>query len=100
MATAGAFVVAASIAAQAASRGIRPPLVLSGADARAWVVLSSGGPSRAEDALVLDEYGELWWARVSARHAHVTRRCWPEEAGLCAEAIRACGESILAVRVN
>ncbi len=96
MAGGSAFALASSLAAQAAARGVRAPVVLTGADARAWIVLSSGGPSRSGDALLLDEYGELWWGRPSGRSgARVTRACWPEEAGLCEEAIRAAGETII-----
>lgn len=96
MGQADASAVAAALAAQAGARGIRPPVSLTGADARAWIVLTSGGPSRAGDALLLDEYGELWWARPTGKlQARVVRSCWPEEASLCMEAIKATMDSVL-----
>lgn len=61
--------------ASAAARGERPPLRLIGQDARGWQVAQ-----RADDVLVLDEYGDLWWARVPVQgQARVIRACWPEE---------------------
>jgi hypothetical protein len=67
--------IAPFIAASAA-RGTRPPLCLQGADSRGWQVGSRGG-----DALVLDEFGDLWWAKlVAGNSARVIRECWPEEA--------------------
>ena len=91
-----AAAIAAALAAQAASRGLRPPVRLTGLDARAWPILSSGGPARAGDALLLDEYGDLWWGFMNgSRDAHVTRSCWPEEAALYADGIRGMMEMVL-----
>lgn len=91
-----AAAIAAALAAQAASRGIRPPVRLTGLDARAWTILASGGPSRAGDALLLDEYGDLWWGLLNGPgHAHVTRSCWPEEAALYLDGIRGMMEMVL-----
>ncbi|HVL91666.1 MAG TPA: hypothetical protein VM841_15705 [Actinomycetota bacterium] len=96
MAIVGAAAEAAALAAQAAARGIKPPVRLSGVDARAWMILASGGPARAGDALMLDEYGDLWWGYAHGPHqARVTRACWPEEAGLYVAGIRSMMELVL-----
>lgn len=96
MAIVGAAAEAAALAAQAAARGLKPPVRLSGIDARAWTILSSGGPVRAGDALLLDEYGDLWWGTMTApHHARVTRSCWPEEAALYVAGIRSIMEMVL-----
>lgn len=96
MASVGAAAEAAALAAQAAARGLKPPIRLSGVDARAWPILASGGPSRGDDALVLDEYGDLWWAlQDGPHHARITRACWPEEAALYLIGIRGMMELVL-----
>ena len=59
--------------AEAAASGLRPPLRLEENGARAWPLLDEN------DVLVMDEYGDLWWARVGANGARVIRRPWPEE---------------------
>lgn len=68
--------ITATFLAKAAARGARPPLSLAGADARGWPLSIARG-----DMLVLDEFGELWWARTgeSSGHVRVLRSCWPEE---------------------
>ena len=67
----------------AACTGARPPLRLLGADARGWKVAERSG-----DVVVLDEFGDLWWARLAAPGcAQVIRTCWPEEARSLRDAI-------------
>jgi hypothetical protein len=68
--------------AAAAARGTRPPLRLQGEDSRGWSLATKHG-----DTLVLDEFGDLWWARlVGPSDVRVIRSCWPEEVrGLRAE---------------
>ncbi|HEX9696841.1 MAG TPA: hypothetical protein VGB64_11090 [Actinomycetota bacterium] len=96
MAIVGAAGEAAALAAQAAARGLKPPIRLLGVDARAWTILSSGGPARAGDALLLDEYGDLWWGLLDQpHHARITRSCWPEEAALYLAGIRGMMELVL-----
>ena len=82
--------VAAPLVAEAAARGLRPPVCLEGVDARAWIVVRRGPDSRARDALVLDEFGDLWWARLDPRGytARVTRGLWPEEGPAFVDSIR------------
>ena len=82
-----------SLANEAAGRGLRPPLQLCrlGEVTRGWSIVRGRG-----DALVADEFGDLWWGR-SARNGVVlvVRRCWPEEASGLASAIHARVEEIL-----
>ena len=67
-------------------RGLRPPIRVVDQETRAWQVGARGG-----DALLLDEFGDLWWARVAPRgDARTIRPCWPEEARkLCDDVARA-----------
>jgi hypothetical protein len=58
----------------AAARGAHAPLRLIGQDARGWQVAERRG-----DVLVLDEFGDLWWANIFGGDARVIRECWPEE---------------------
>lgn len=91
-----AAAVASRLAAQAAARGLRAPVALPEIDSRCWIILASGGPSRAGDALVLDQYGDLWWVRMTGLFAaRITRACWPEEAAMFGDAIRGSLESML-----
>ena len=70
--------------ATAAAHGARAPLQLIGQDARGWQVIT-----RADDVLVLDEFGDLWWARTPVQgQARVIRGCWPEEMRSLRERIR------------
>jgi hypothetical protein len=88
--------VAAPLVAEAAARGMRAPVRLIGVDARAWVVLERTSGTRSRDALLLDEFGDLWWGRPDGRGcARVTRATWPEEASECAEAVRDRAGAIL-----
>jgi hypothetical protein len=81
--------VAAPLVAEAAARGMRAPVRLIGVDARAWVVLERSAGSRGRDALLLDEFGDLWWGRPDGHGcARVTRTVWPEETSECTEAVR------------
>jgi hypothetical protein len=71
-------VAAASyLANEAARRGVRPPLQLTGplGVVRGWQLLMREG-----DALAGDEFGELWWGRASSAGViRILRPCWPEE---------------------
>lgn len=59
--------------AEAAACGIVAPFRLIGCDAHAWALVER------VDTLMLDDYGELWWARVHGPDAHIVRAPWPEE---------------------
>jgi hypothetical protein len=88
--------VAAPLVAEAAARGMRAPVRLVGVDARAWVVLERSNGARGRDALLLDEFGDLWWGRPDGRGcARVTRAVWPEESFECTQAVRDRAAAIL-----
>ena len=96
-----AAAVASRLAAQAAANGNRPSIVLAEIDSRCWIILASGGPSRAGDALVLDEYGDLWWVRMTGLFAaRITRKCWPEEAEMFGDVISAVMDGVAGVRAG
>lgn len=90
----------APLVAEAVARGVRPPVRLIDVDARGWVIVARGPASRAGDALVLDEFGDLWWARAEGRgSARVTRGCWPEEIPAYVDQIRrAMGDALRAAQ--
>ncbi len=61
--------------ASAAACGARPPIRLQGQDSRGWKLSTRGG-----DHLVLDEFGDLWWARsLGGIDVQIIRACWPDE---------------------
>ncbi|MHB8513410.1 MAG: hypothetical protein ACYDCC_14700 [Actinomycetota bacterium] len=93
-----AAAVASRLAAHAAANGLRAPIGLPEIDSRCWVILASGGPSRSGDSLVLDQYGDLWWTRMTGlSSARITRECWPEEAALFEESITSTMETVLGI---
>ena len=59
--------------AEAAACGMVAPYRLVGHDAHGWAVADH------EDTLVLDGFGELWWARIRGADAYIIRAPWPEE---------------------
>lgn len=77
--------ITAPFIAAAAQHGMRAPIRILGHDARGWSLFARSG-----DVLVLDEFGELWWARkASATDARPIRSVWPEEARSLAPKIQA-----------
>lgn len=58
---------------------------------RGWIMLAAGEP----ESLILDEWGDYWWARIEGRIACLIRRCAREEAKRVRESIPAPTRRVL-----
>jgi hypothetical protein len=89
---AGASAIAGPFVAQATARGVRAQVRLIDQGSRGWPLVQRHG-----DTLVVDEFGDLWWARpVRGSDYRVVRACWPEESATLIAEIRSACERILA----
>lgn len=87
---AGAAAIAGPFIAKAMARGVRAPARLIDQGTRGWLLVHRHG-----DLLIVDEFGDLWWARRIARDDYrVVRACWPEEAATLQADIRAAFQRI------
>lgn len=87
----GAAAIAGPFIAKAIARGVRAPARLIDQGTHGWLLAHRHG-----DLLIVDEYGDMWWARRVERDDYrVIRACWPEEAALLQPEIRASFERIL-----
>jgi len=90
---AGAAAIAGPFIAQATARGIRAQVRLLDQGTHGWPLVQRQGG----DALIVDEFGDLWWARrVLASDYRVVRACWPEESATLTAEIRGAFDRILA----